>query len=258
MIHNKRGPALEENGSLPVTVQDQASPPLILQMLQPLASTTITAETVLDSYTVTIASATGINIGDLFRIIDPINDRFFQGTILNLVGTTVTTDAPLDFTYASGAEFATGNLNMAVDGSVTPVIFKLRIGSTSLPSVADITRMIMICETNTAVDLNKFGDLPELDRGIIFRSLNGIVQNIFLVRSNKGLAGVGFDWVPYTASNPSQGIDGFAWRLTFSGQEKLGVVIRIGQNDNLEFWVQDDLTGLVSLSVVLEGHVVVE
>lgn len=260
-IRNQRH-VIAENGNFPVIIQDQTSPVVIVPMLLPLQSTTLTATAVFNTYTLTIADATGMVAGNLFRIIDPVNNRFFQGTILNIVGVTpatITTDAPLDFAYASGSEFATGELNMNVDGSVTPQVFKFRIGQTSIPAVADVTRMIMICETENAVDLNKFGDIVDgLTRGIMFRASNGIVQNIFTVRTNNGLAGIAYDFTVFSASNPAQGINGFAMRLTFNGQEKLGVALRTGQDDNLEMWIQDDLTSLVSLRVVLEGHGVVD
>lgn len=258
MITNKKGVVAENDSCYPVCIQDQTSPVLIITMLQPLASATLAADTVYNGYTIEVDSATGMAIGQSVRIIDIVNNRFFQGSIIDLVGTTITTDMPMDFVYTAGVEVATGNLNMAVDGSVTPVVFSLRIGSTSIPATADVTRMIMVCEANTAVDLNKFGDLPELERGVVFRSTNGTTQNIWLTKSNRGLVGIGYDWTPYAASNPSQGIDGFGWRLTFNGQEKLGVALRVQQDENLEIIIQDDLTGLVSLSVVLEGHAVEE
>ena len=98
-LTNKKGVVAESDKCYPVCIQDQTTPPLIIPMLLPLESTTITAPTVVDSYTCEISSATGISTGDLFRLIDPINNRFYQGTILNLVGTTITTDAPFDFAY---------------------------------------------------------------------------------------------------------------------------------------------------------------
>ena len=258
MIRNQRG-IIAENGNFPVIIQDQASPVLIVPMLLPKASTTLSATAVFDSYTLQITSATGITIGDTFRIIDPINNRFFQGKILNLVGTTVTTDNPMDFAYPAGAEFATGQRNLNVNGSVTPQVFKFRIGSTSVPGIADITRMIITCQTVNPVDLSKFGDIAGgITRGLMFRSTDGLVQNIFNVKTNKDIVGLCYDFTVFTASNPAQGINGFSMRLTFNGQEKIGVVLRTEQDDNLEMWVQDDLTSLTSLQVTLEGHAVVE
>jgi len=52
--------------------------------------------------------------------------------------------------------------------------------------------------------------------------------------------------------------DGFTGRLTFAGQNKLGAVIRIGADEDLQIVIQDDLTGLSSFSVVAEGHQVIE
>lgn len=67
-----------------------------------------------------------------------------------------------------------------------------------------------------------------------------------------------YDFTVYEASNPSQGIDGFCGRLTFGGQSKLGVVLRVGPDENLQLIVQDDLSYLVDFEIMLEGHVVQE
>ena len=88
----------------------------------------------------------------------------------------------------------------------------------------------------------------------MFRHTNGTKQNVWVARSNRDLAVLAYDWTPYTASNLAQGIDGFSWRLTFGGQEKLGVALRVGQDDNLELIVQDDLRVLTNLCIMLEGH----
>lgn len=251
--------AVVQDGNIPVILQDQTSPALIIPLLQLLVSTSLAAQAVMNTYTFVVSSAVGLNIGDHCRVIDPGNNRFYQGMILDIVGTSVTVDTPIDFAYPLGVEFVTGNSNMAVDGSVTPVVFKLRIGTTSVPGAADITRIIMTCEAESAVNLDAFGDIAGgLSKGLVFRLRNGITQNIFNVKTNKELASIAYDWTPYTASNPALGINGFAWRLTFNGQEKIGVVLRVEQNDNLEVWVQDDLTALTSLSINVEGHAVVD
>lgn len=251
--------AIVQDGNIPVILQDQSSPALVIPMLQSLVSTTLAVQAVMNAYTFVVTSAVGLTVGTHCRVIDPGNNRFYQGIILGIVGTSVAVDTPIDFAYPAGVEFATGNSNMAVNGSVTPIVFKLRIGATSVPGTADITRMIMTCETNDPVNLDRFGDIAGgLTRGLVFRLRNGVTQNIFNAKANKELAGIAYDFTPYTASNPALGINGFAWRLTFNGQEKIGVVLRVAQNDNLEIWVQDDLSSLVSLSVILEGHAVVE
>ena len=112
----------------------------------------------------------------------------------------------------------------------------------------------MTCIATSPVDLSLFGDIPALDRGVVFRTVDGVKRNIFNIKTNQDLASILYDWTPYTGANPSQGVDGFTSRLTFGGQSKVGVVLRVGQDDNLEIIIQDDLTGLTSLFVILEGH----
>ena len=58
--------------------------------------------------------------------------------------------------------------------------------------------------------------------------------------------------------NPAQGVDGFTARMTFAGQNKVGVAIRLPIGEDLEFIIQDDLTNIVTYEVVAEGHIVDE
>jgi len=67
-----------------------------------------------------------------------------------------------------------------------------------------------------------------------------------------------YDWTPYAALNPVQGIDGFVARLTFAGQNKVGVAIRLPIGQDLEVLVQDDLEAITKLEIVAEGHIVDE
>ncbi|MCK5608417.1 hypothetical protein KAR91_41435 [Candidatus Pacearchaeota archaeon] len=246
------------NSGADVNIQDQTTPTIILPMVHQLGLTTLSVDTVLNAYIATVTSVSGFVVGQHFRIINSAADRYYFGTILSIDGNNITLDTQMDFVYVAGSEITISNINMAVDGSVTPVIFTLRTGSPSIPSSVDMTRLIITCTTTTAVDLNKFGDLTALTRGLAFRRVDGVQSNIFNVKANKDLAGLAYDFQPYVASNPSQGIDGFACRLTFAGQNKIGVALRVDQYGNLEMIVQDDLTSLVSLVVMLEGHVVEE
>ena len=49
-----------------------------------------------------------------------------MGTVLNVVGTTVTLDTPLDFDFTIGDLVGFGITDWAVDGSITPQIFSVR------------------------------------------------------------------------------------------------------------------------------------
>lgn len=238
-------------------IQDQHTDVVILPLAQQLGVGTITSIAVEDTYTVTVDNTANADVGTHIRIIDSTDDRYFFGEILTINGLTITVDTPFDFDYPSGSEVTYSNINLAVDGSVTPAHFHLRTGGPSIPSALDITRMIMVCECSSAVDLNKFGNITNgLDKGLVLRQMNGTINNIWNVKKNRDLISLGYDWTTFDASNPAQGIYGFSWRLTFAGQSKMGVTLRISQDGQLGIIVQDDLSSLTNLKCVVEGHVV--
>ena len=253
------------NSALDVNIQSPISPLLILPAAQQLGAAILTADAVIEEYDIEVDSVVGAAVnapgaitGSHLRIINSAADRFYFGTILAINGLIITLDTPLDFAYVTGSEVTYSNINMAVNGSVTPIHFHLRTGSPSIPSSVDISRIIMVCECLTAVDLSLFGDLPALTRGIVFREQNGELRNIWNRKTNKDLSGIGYDWTPFMSTNPAQGVDGFSWRLTFGGESKMGAVIRVEQNGQLGFIVQDNLTGLVELVTTFEGSSVVD
>lgn len=65
-----------------------------------------------------------------------------------------------------------------------------------------------------------------------------------------------YDLSAADAVNPNQGQNGWIGRMTFGGQSKMGVVIRLPIGDDVEFIVQDNLTGIELLEIVAEGHIV--
>ncbi len=251
----------EENNSFfssdfDVYLKDQVTPTVILPMALQVTSTTLSTLAAIDTYTIQVASNSGFIVGQHIRIIDTSLDRFYFGSIVTITGTTITLDTPLDFAYKIGSQVIVATINMNVNGSVTPVIFKHRLGSPSTNKATHITRIIITCLTDKPVDLLGFGDLATLIKGIVLRRVNGETINILNVKSNADLSNIAYDLNVYSATNPSQGIDGFVCRLTFAGQEKIGVALSLEVGENLEAIVQDNLTGLVSLKIIAEGHIV--
>ena len=171
-------------------------------------------------------------------------------------GLVLTLDTPLDYDYEIGDQLTCGTDNLAVDGSSTTQIFSLRAADPGIPITIDVTRIIIECITASATSLDKFGDLAALTHGFVFRRVDGFYNNIFNVKTGGQFAGVSFDYDPHVASVPAQNVDGFAVRLTFAGSNKLGVALRVAQGEDLQFLIQDDLSGLTVLRVMFEGHVV--
>jgi hypothetical protein len=244
-----------------VAIQDQTTDIIIQPFMNRRNGTTLAISSTLYDKSVTVTSATGMLVGDRFVIFDPVAIRFSGFFIVGISGNIITLDAPIDFAYTAGSFIDFGSINMAVNGSVTPVKFGVRNPQGTPPDVSlsfDVTRIIVACLTDTAVDLNKFGDLAPLTNGLLLRYNDGRTYNIFNVKRNGGFAAIGYDWQPHASTNPTQGQDGFIFRLTFGGQEKLGVVSRLDIGTDLEIIVQDDLLLLDELTVVAEGHLVQE
>jgi hypothetical protein len=247
------------SATMDVAIQDQTTDVIIQPFMNRRNSTTLGLSASLYDTTVTVTSSTGMLVGDRIVIYDADVTRFSAFFINNIASNVITLDAPLDYAYVAGSDIDFGSINMAVDGSTTPVIYGVRNPRGAPPDIDlsfDVTRVIVTCLTDTAVDLNKFGDLSALTNGLLMRYNDGRVYNIWNVKRNGGFAAIGYDWTPHAATNPIQGQDGFVFRLTFGGQEKIGVVVRLNIGCDLQVVVQDDLLLLDELSVVAEGHLV--
>lgn len=207
--------------------------------------------------TLTVLDGTAFNIGTYVVMYCTTIDRYYVGYVLSKSNNVLTVDTPLDAVYPIGSLVGAGRTNMNIDGSTTSKIFGIRGPAVENPLnlVFDITRIIFQCQTSSAVDLSKFGDLTALSRGLILRRRNGDYNNIFNVKTNGDIAGICFDWYPYASTNPTQGQDGFSAGLSFGGLDRMGTILRLREGEDLEFIIQDNLTGLSLLEVIAEGHI---
>ena len=250
-----------DNGT-DVNIQDQHTPLVITNFTNLESQTVTTAPIAKDDLIVPVADVGTAIIGDDLTIFDINSLRFTQFRIIAINALNITIDGLMDFDYPVGSFVDIGNSNLAVNGAVTPVIFGIRNPPEAPPLGIklsfDVTRIIFSCITDTAVDLIKFGDLAALTNGLMLRSTDGECYNIFNIKSNGGLANICYDFDVSAATNPNQGQDGFSARLTFAGQNKMGVVVRLKVGEDLQLVVRDNLTGLQDLSVIAEGHIVEE
>jgi hypothetical protein len=144
---------------------------------------------------------------------------------------------------------------MNVDGSTTPQIFGVRNPSTvDIPLEVDISRLMFSSLTATTPQLSDFGDIAGgLTRGIVIRAVDGTYRNIVNFKTNMEMKEAMYDLEIQTTAATAQ--DGLTGRFTF---EKLGQVVRIGPDEDLQIIIQDDLTTLTSFEVIAEGSQVTD
>jgi hypothetical protein len=256
---NNKALEIKSDGSIDINLQDQTTDPVIFKFNR-IAESTILADTASSgSYTIVVDDTTGAANNAYVIIFNPDTERFYKGSILSISDDTLTVDTPLDSTFPDSSFVDFTRTNMNVDGSATVQTFGVRgVSASPIGVTVDITRIIIHCQAASAVDLASFADISALTNGLVLRVRDGRNFNIFNVKSNGELAALMYDWTPYLATNPQQGVDGFLGRLTFAGQNKIGVALRLEPGEDLEFLIQDDLTGVDLLEVTAEGHIVEE
>ena len=236
-----------------VALQDQTTPPFFVYMSEVISSTALTDTFRIDDNYVVLDNVTGIVSGNYIGIFNTTYHRFFAANVLTVSNDTVTLDTPSDFDFQIGDIFQGGNKHMNVNGSVTPRIFSLRVDP-SLDITVDVTRIILHIVDQTAMDDALFGGISALTKGIVLRRTDGLYFNLFNVKTNGEMGELAFDKV-YDDKAPS-GFYGITSRLTFAGQNKVGVTIRLAPDEDLQLIIQDDLTGLDDFRIMVEGHIV--
>ncbi len=249
---------LEPNNSVPVTVQDQTTPIVIVPLHQKQGETTLATDAAIDNYTVTLTDATGFVDGNLVALSDVANSQVYYGRQVGApAANVITVDRPFDFTFVTGTTITRNRTNMNIDGSVTTQVFGLRQGvDPALNLTADVVRIIMTMYTATAPTLSDFGDIAGgITNGVTLRKRDGNRVNLFNIKDNGELAGICYDIQFLSVFGPGQ--DGVTSRLTFGGWSKMGAVVRVAPNEDIELLVNDNLTSLQKFELIVEGSIVI-
>ena len=256
-----------------VTRQSQTTDMLDLLFLQEkVTGLTLGADTTIDSRVITLAIGHGLtdanSKGHIIELAHVGDNHFYQGEVLSIVGDDVTCAPPLNDIYEiATTTIATGNPNMvqdtatgiAIDGSVTPVIFTVK----PLTSQAgDISRIVMASTSTNDSDMSTFGGAPALDVGMTLRAKrsDGTFKNLFTYRTNFDLAlhGAG-DINPPFAPKGGNTTHGLIARITFEGEDKHNAAVRLDGflDEELQiviFELMDNTaTGNLTLSFIAEG-----
>lgn len=256
--NNVYTPFVSISGAVDVNIQDQTTEIIDLHASRLIQVITIKNNTILYDTTITITSAAEPTNGNTICLKE--GTAFYQGDILshsaNGSDWDIVLDTPLDFAYTTAGGCSERSNNLAVNGSVIPVIFSVSPSGLTTGTKWDIVRMIGQIVDDSVMDDSKFGGIAALTKGIVFRVVDGVTKNLFNAKSNGDLKAHMYD-VMYSDKAPA-GSYGLNFRRTFAGQSKNGVAIRLSADSNDEFQIiiQDDLTGLDNFQLIIQGHIV--
>jgi len=247
----------EANGAIPVNIQDQHSRAFDLYFQQKVGSpTSLIADAVKDEYSLQATTGHGLLAGDGFVLQDPAAQRGFTGEVVSVAGdNTVNLDRPLTFNFpAASTVVQETTKDMNVNGAVTRQTFS--IGS-PLTAQLDVTRFLLQMTTTDPPEFNEFGDQTALTAGVQMRIINGVTRNLWNAKSNAELANLMYDLNVYDAEKAFN-VNGIAGRMTYAGQHKHGVTLRIAGGESIEVIIQDNLSALLSFRIIACGHMVTD
>lgn len=243
------------NGGLDVNIQSQTSALFQYYMMNEIKTDiTLTSDASIGDETVNVSAGHGfvtdaVSPGE--RIVLWENSRFCQLIVTAVSTNTLTLEEPLacDFTSAN-AQVVRGNISMNVNGSVTPVDFKLQLRNFTIP--IDIGTVIITMQSGaTAPDDGTFGGKAALTNGVFFRKEDSVTFSLGNYKSNQDFIDNGGD-VTYSDSAPS---GTYATRINFDIENIFGQVIRIDPNNNDYIFseVRDNISGLDRFTVSFIG-----
>ena len=243
-----------------VNIQDQTTPQFSLYLGEALDMTVVFVGTqAVNTETLDISSPTLPIVGNFLCCKE--GESFTQIEITGVTGAgpayTVDISIPLDHQYTVAANVCLQNCDMNVNGSVTPVEFFVSPQGAGAAIEWDVTRMILSMTHTSAGDDGLFGNLAALTNGNYFRIEDGTNFNLFNAKENSDFAIEGYD-IAYPSRSGGGGVAGTRSRITFNGTDKRGVVFRLAADSGDKFLssVRDDLTGLTSYRVKVQGQVV--
>jgi hypothetical protein len=247
----------EGTTALGVFIQDQTTPDIDLSFHRNLQDVTLASSTVLDTHTITFEPGHGFTFpvtpAESVCLLE--GENFSQFNVLGVAGDVITIDSPMDHVFTSAATAIRHTFDMRFNGTpASPGVYRIK----PIPGQKwDITRVILVIESNSAMDFSKFGSLGALTNGCVIRKKNGDRQNHFNFKTNGDFINRSFDHAFQTKSGG--GGFGFTSRHTWAGQGKQGIVIRLDGDlgEELQTLVQDPLAaGLTSIFMIAQGHLV--
>lgn len=232
--------------------QDQTTPPVNYFMTRQLEALTLASSTIPDDPDITVEAGHSIAPGNMINIREGAHICQSEVVAVNVNDITLDQPAPCIFTVGASIERATKQ--MAVDGSVTTQTYS----QTPPPLVKwDVIGFSVHIVDNLELDDTKFGGLAALTNGVAMRiSTASGYFNLGVAKTNGDL----FLLLSEGQYSDKAGGGGYAGFWSGLIRERLGVTARISgaNNDAIQVLVQDDISDLTTMEIVVQGHTVLE
>ena len=223
--------------------------PVDYYLYQMVATPTLTSNVNVGDTIINIDSNSGVTNGNVITFYE--SDYMYQSLVVANTSTTITVGSPIDNIYTiTGSTIESGLWNMAVDGSSTTQKFKIKSPPLSDLCIHTINFSML---DNVVMDDGKFGGITALSNGIIFAFTNGLNKNLALVVNNLGLWEIGFT-LDYSDKAPA-GQYGLRARKNLREENGTRFLLRKGLNSEFQLFIQDDLSELDLVSVIIGGHI---
>jgi len=248
-------------GTVDIAIQDQTSDRISLFLGATLGDIILLTTAVKDSASFNITTDGTVPVVGNFILIQE-DKKVTQEEILTVVAVagaeyTISIAIPLDVTYSTTASASLQNVDMNINGATTATTFS---ATPETGTAWDINRMIISMTHGTAGDDGLYGNLTKLTNGVYYRKEGTTsAQSLYNVRENAEYRVEGYD-VTYPTRSGGGGTFGTASRVTFNGQDKAGVAIRVNGTlaESFSGRVRDNISALTTHRVKIQGHVVVD
>lgn len=182
--------------------------------------------------------------GEVFSIFE--GNKFYQLNVTSVSTNRIYTNIPFCCEFTTNAKVIRGNINLNLDFSSANASAKFSLFS-SIP--IDITQVNVSMAHGSAADDGMFGGITSLSKGVLFRHIDGSLENYGNYKSNMDFRLFGYD-VVYTSKGPGGSESTFA---SLNLKNLYGKEIRLFDGDEFLLLLRDKLDTLTSFRVCILG-----
>lgn len=255
-LHDGSGnPIGSLNGSLDIHDADVHSIPVNKYFSHNTGvSSTLSAATVVGDISIAVVDGSLYSAGDYIEFTTEPHESIYR-RVISVNVNVLNLDSPVDNVHSIGSVISIVNLDMNVLGSITsPVSYKF---SPDAGQIYHVVRFLFSMTHSALGDLGLFGGIPEITNGAVLRGYDGAsgtFRTFMNIKSNADMKNNMFD-VDFDTRSGGGGIYGTSGR----GSIKIGTgavpKLDAANGDYFEILIQDDLTGLDSFKIKVQGHI---